>query len=180
MISVVVFGNKDDLRQSSAIERALSRFGDVEYDDGYTMRRTGENVCFIVHENSHLRRIDEKNTILIFKNNTLPSKKIIIGDRVTAIFDSSDMNAVNILSRQKLCGISCGMSPRDTLTLTSNSFDTAVVSVQREFTDFSGGTIETQELVIKLSKPEEPYTILSVCAVLLLTGCTPTDGGYLI
>ena len=64
--------------------------------------------------------------------------------------------------------LTCGMSPKDTLTLSSISDSSAVVSVQREIKDLNHQTIEPCEIKINYENRFSDYELLSACAVLLL------------
>ena len=64
------------------------------------------------------------------------------------------------------CAVTYGMSPRDTLTLSSFGPEGAVLAVQREVMTVSGAILERQELTIPGGK--DPERLLAVYGAMLL------------
>ena len=71
------------------------------------------------------------------------------------------------------CVVSYGMSPRDTLTLSSIGEEECVIAVQRRFPTVWGGTVERQELVVKRNGRTPEQVLVREGALLLLGAYGP-------
>lgn len=71
------------------------------------------------------------------------------------------------------CAVSYGLSPRDTITLSSLEEDRLSMAIQRELVTVDGSVVEQQEL--KLTRPPgaQPEIILAAAGALLLLGVPP-------
>ena len=70
--------------------------------------------------------------------------------------------------------VSYGMSPRDSLTLSSLEEDRVCVAVQRELIRPDGGVVERQELVLPRAGERSPALLLVRAGIRLLLG--PAEG----
>lgn len=71
------------------------------------------------------------------------------------------------------CLVTYGMSPKNTITLSSISEDVCVLALQREILTATGDILEQQE--IKINGGIRPDTLLAVAGALLLLGQKPPD-----
>lgn len=130
------------------------------------------------HTNHHLiiRNISfEDNTttlsgIVIFKNSFNQHYNIKIAENSICILEPSNKHAIKTLSSSKASVITCGTSPRDTLSLASLTPGKAVVSIQRNIIALNNKIIDSRDVVIKLLENYKTYSILSVCAFINLIG----------
>jgi len=60
------------------------------------------------------------------------------------------------------------MSSKSTLSIASISEESAVVSLQRELRSLSGQIIEPHDIKIKVTGRIEGYTVMVLCAILLM------------
>jgi hypothetical protein len=87
-----------------------------------------------------------------------------------AVVDSANVAALRQIGESSLPAITCGLSARDTLTLTSFSRDSAVLAVQRSITCFDGTVFEPQETPFFLADAIDSFVLMAAGAVFLLTG----------
>jgi hypothetical protein len=95
-----------------------------------------------------------------------------IKGNATIILDSREMGpCFSSAEEARLLPISCGRSSKDTLTLSSITSDSAVVSLQRPVVTQSGAVVEQADYPISIegSYSEDPFRLLAVTAVLILT-----------
>lgn len=77
------------------------------------------------------------------------------------------------VAQSGLPAITCGLSAKDTITLSSSTADSLLISLQRGITSFSGAPVEPVEIPLTLSCPRNPLLVLPVAAVLLLLDHLP-------
>lgn len=103
-----------------------------------------------------------------FKNQTFP--KGIIG-----ICEDTNINALELFKNSNTPIISCGMSGKNTITLSSLGDNTLLAALQRIITNVNNTEIEPCEFKIKLNKSYSPFAVMASVAVLLLKGITPKE-----
>ena len=73
--------------------------------------------------------------------------------------------------------ISYGLSPRDSLTLSSREGDTLWAALQRELVTVDGHVVERQEFPLRLEPGAEELPSLAAAGALLLLGVPPEELG---
>jgi hypothetical protein len=71
------------------------------------------------------------------------------------------------------CIVSYGMSPKNTITLSSIGEESCILALQRELITVRGDVLERQEIMIEGGK--KPDSLLAVAGTLLLLGLKPSD-----
>ena len=114
--------------------------------------------------------IQSQDTIIIFKD---PVKMDIedSGGRMTvAVVDSQNIKLGPIVASTGIPAITCGLSARDTITLSSIRTDSAVIDLQRSVTCFDNSIVEPQDIPVNLEKPVDSFALMAVASVCILTG----------
>lgn len=91
-------------------------------------------------------------------------------EHALAVVHSENREALAFAAAHHLKTLTCGLSVRDTLTLSSLTDECAMVCLQREIRPFGGGIIEPGEIPVRLYAPVGRGELLLVAAVLLLCG----------
>lgn len=73
------------------------------------------------------------------------------------------------------CIVSCGMSPRDSVSCSSISGNRASVSVMRELPVITGGRLDVQEICVPLRAPFSAELLAIAIAALLCAGHSPEE-----
>lgn len=73
--------------------------------------------------------------------------------------------------------ITCGLSPRDSLTLSSREGDTLWAALQRELVTVDGQVVERQEFPLRLEPGAGELPSLAAAGALLLLGVPPEELG---
>ncbi len=114
-----------------------------------------------------------KSGIAVFIDDTDRFDNQIFPDGITGVCEDSNLKALSIF---KSCGtpvISCGMSGKNTVTLSSLGSTSLLASLQRTVTDLCGNEVDPAEFKIKLTKQYSPFAVMASAAVLLLVGIKP-------
>ena len=170
MTTVVLCGEREDTGIRRVLVRALSRYGGVQWHDGRRLQASRPAPEFFLYETTHLPKAEQVEGILIFKNLFYLHEKEKAPVGFVPVLDAQNLAAASALRGTQAIGITCGASPRDTLSMASLRDDSAVVSLQRELRDLSGKIWEPHDRAIRLEAGAEMYPILAACAVLLLSG----------
>ena len=73
------------------------------------------------------------------------------------------------------CGVTCGMSARDSVSCSSISDSQAVVSVVRELPIVCGGRVDVQDVCVSLRAPAPADRLSMAVAALLCAGLAPEE-----
>ena len=172
MIPVFLLGEDHDATLRLPLCRILERHGGVLHICGaHAAQYAIGPARFLLYETSRLDSIQAEQAILIFKSRqAVQNSTLSLSDGVISILETENEAAARMLLHTGTTALTCGLTARDTLTLSSISDTTPVVTIQRAITAFDGRTLEPCEKRIALHAPLSGYELLSVCAVLLLTG----------
>ncbi len=88
----------------------------------------------------------------------------------SAVVSSENEAAVRLLSGADAQTVTCGLSGKDTVTITSFTGDTAMIALQRELVSCSGERVQPGEFPVRLRRIYDRYAIMSLAATRLLLG----------
>ncbi len=88
--------------------------------------------------------------------------------RCTAIVSAGNERAVRLLSALDAQTVTCGLSGKDTVTITSFTGDSAMLALQRSVCACSGELIQPFELPVRLGRVRDRYALMSLFAAKLL------------
>lgn len=101
---------------------------------------------------------------------TSPPEDILLPARCPAILSSENQAAVEFVRQRDLLPLDCGLSLRDTLTLSSRTSSSVMISLQRPVSRLDGVMLEPVEIPLSLTRKWSPYALLCCAGVLLLSG----------
>lgn len=170
MIPIMLAGGEDDSKMGSVLYERLKNHGDVMYiTDGTITRSKSGRQSFLIYELPAKSDISGlAGGIVIIKENAkhigqLPQHlQIIVGSDNYAALKSIPCGCKSI--------ITCGMSVRDTLSLSANIGGRASVSLQRRIRNIYGRWIDECELPTSGCGGMTDYQILALTAVKLICG----------
>lgn len=101
---------------------------------------------------------------------TAPPEDVPLPPRCPAILPSQNQAAVEYARETGLLPLDCGLSLRDTLTLSSRTDTSVMISLQRPVARLDGTLLEPVDIPLPLTRKWAPYSLLCCAGVLLLTG----------
>lgn len=116
-----------------------------------------------------------KKGIAVFCDNTERFAGQTFPQGIIGICEDTNTKALELFHKSRIPVISCGMSGKNTITLSSLGDDTLLATLQRSFTDNLGFEIEPAEFKIKLNKSYSSFSVMASVAVLLLNGIVPKE-----
>lgn len=87
-----------------------------------------------------------------------------------ALFSAQSGASARFVRREGLLPVDCGLSLRDTLTLSSVTESSAMISLQRPLERLDGGMVEPVEIPLTLTRRWSPFHLLCCGGALLLAG----------
>lgn len=97
-----------------------------------------------------------------------PPENIPLPPRCPAVLPSVNQPAVEFARRQGLLPLDCGLSLRDTLTLSSRTSGSVMIALQRPVKRLDGTVLDPVEIPLSLTRKWAPYPLLCCAGVLLL------------
>lgn len=166
---VILLSDRRNKCENEIIE-ILQKYGAQCISDKYIKDGESDFTILSFYKNSNIQ-INKGIAVFLdrgerFKNQILP-----LG--VIGICEDNNYSALDILKRNKVEVISCGMGNKNSITLSSIGSDNLFACLQRGFRNSSGEIIEQGEFKIKLSKSYHPFSVMASAAILLLEGKTP-------
>ena len=181
VVTVFVCGKASDDSIRQVLPGALAAYGDVQYFNGEEWIslpwKNSFHRQFFVCEWESLPRYQGPAGLLLLKNSFCPGPKDRLSPGLLPVFESHNQKALAFLHREGASAITCGMSPRDTLSLASVDYHSATVSIQRCIPLLDGTVLEPGDIPVELGKPYSPHQILAAVSVLLFCG-VPSKEGY--
>lgn len=148
----------------------------LEYHGGASCF-SNSNICdhytdkpkYAVLKTNKIKSLDVKSGVMVFnccEDESLPN--IINTNGLTCLVSSENSNAISKLASLSIPAIAFGMSPKDTITLSSIDHTDAVISVQREITLQSGNTLEPCEFIVNNVDDLNDDEVLMIGSILIL------------
>lgn len=159
MTEIIICGHDNEIL--NAIKRSLDKYCNYEI--------LHDNI--LVSAQSHFSEAVENNSVVVISNRF--HGKICNGNFI-AIFFSSDNHAVETLNGSGNIAISCGTSPKDTISAASIDDGKHLVSLQRTIRSIRNKIVEPRDFYVRSDCAL--YPSLAACAVLLLLGIIPEEG----
>lgn len=97
-----------------------------------------------------------------------PPERVSLPPGCPAVLPSENQAAVEFARRQGLLPLDCGLSLRDTLTLSSRTDSSVMIALQRPVKRLDGTVLDPVEIPLSLTRRWAPYPLLCRAGVLLL------------
>lgn len=168
MKTIIIFGDEEDRKIYTLLKKYF-------YNNCIAINRTelysADDPEYLIVEKSSLFDICLKNAIIIFKNNCNIKNINNVPDKFTAVFDSKNKEVKNFLLGRNIHTVSCGLSTSDTLNISGVELG-AAVSLQRELPTLNDEINFPQDIVVKNIGKLDKFSIMCICAVILLSDKT--------
>ena len=166
---VILFSGRKSTVEKEIIE-ILSGYG-ADYISDKAVSSVGGQ--FTVISEYKKTDIKLKSGIAVFIDDTDRFNNQIFPDGIIGICEDNNTAALKAFKDSETPVISCGMSAKNTVTLSSFGDASLLASLQRTLTDFKGNEIDPAEFRIKLTKKYSPFAVMASAAVLLIIGIKP-------
>ena len=170
MIPIILAGDENDYTMGGILYERLGKHADVLYiANGVIKHSKNGRQSFVIYElPEHSDISGLASGVVIIKENA--NRLGLLPENLPIIVGSDNCAALKHIP----CGcksiITCGMSVRDTLSLSANVGGRASVSLQRRIRNIYGRWIGECELPLKCCEGLTDYQILVLTAVLLISG----------
>ena len=173
MISVIMAASDKDISFRRDMCRTLDESFSTLYTAKSRLEAMGDGTQLLLTDCRTFESIFTDAALLIFKDTGGFSPESIMAKSIIAVVDSGNPEIMAFVSGTKFPAVTCGLSPRDTITLSSINVDSAVVNLQRTLTCLDGSFVEPQEIPVTLKRPIDSFTLMAAAAVFILSGNTP-------
>lgn len=170
MVSVAIIGPAQDKRIFSLLHRVLGQEGRILALSPRGLSADAGTPDFLIWDTSRPGGIEAPGGLIIFKEKATDFEGMLPPVCGMAVVGSDNPAAIEFLAASKQPAITCGLSPRDTITLSSMTDGSVMVAIQRSIPAFDGTAIEPVELPVRLSAPADSYSILCAAATLAYSG----------
>lgn len=176
LIDIFLCGDPNDTSVSSVLVPALSRCGGVRFQSAERIYGMGETPDFLIYDCVKIPKIELKNGIVIFKNSFCSQGSARLPSGFLCVLETKNTRAAQFLEGTDAAVVTCGTGPRDTLSVAGLEGASATLSLQRNLEPLCGGVLEPHDFTVKLMAKRSPHQILSVCAILLISGADSSKG----
>lgn len=168
MVSIVVLSGEATLR---LLYRTLSRFCEVLCITGREILLPDMLPDILLGEAAYPLE-SERETVYVLGARPPQAEweDFTPGPRAVAVIHSHNAEGLAFAARHQLKTLTCGLSSRDTLTLSSMAGESAGICLQREIATLGGGRVEPADFFVRLRGQTERFELLTLAAVLLLCG----------
>lgn len=173
---ITVCGDKDR-RLTRSIIGCCEQYGGAVLYGCDELKKSKIDCRFLICEVSELSSVTHSDSVLVLADQYKHKDSDKLCCSPSVVFSSSNTDAVNALKGSVSMAVSCGTSPKDTLSAASIFKDDKItVSLQRTIKTLENNIIEPQDFLV-CRKNNVLYSTLACSAVLLLSGI-PFESGY--
>lgn len=171
MTKVLLLGDRKDKKLAAFLLKYLSKFFHVcFYHDSDLIEDFGKGRDLLVIQTNSVHRAFSENTIVVL----LPSARMEFLSSATKsvlfVVRSTMGEQLKYLAQKDLSAITCGLSGKDTITVSSHFENRMTIALQRELKTVEKTVVEPLELPFQLSEKVDWYHVMTLAALLLLTG----------
>ena len=178
-MTIIIYGDEKEKNLSNVIVKVLKKYGGVQFycKNKLICSKDINNPKFLVYELNELPEVLNVSGLIIFKDSFKKLNLSNLSSNLFPIFDTQNLEAADCLKDTNKIVLTCGLSSKNTLNISSISSTDAVLSLQR-YVQTKNKLIEPHEIKINLTMPIKPQDILILCAILLLSD-VPSENGYI-
>lgn len=177
MTDILLCGKRSDHSLAKVLLPALARYGEVSYYHPELFQKGGKGKeKFLICDCEHIPQLQAEKGILLFKNSFEAEEKLRIPPGFLCVLEPQNIKAAALLQEAGTAAMTCGMSAKDTLSISSLDYGSAAMSLQRSVPTLTGEIVEPGDITVEVGAALSPRQILSICMVLLLSGVDASNG----
>lgn len=166
---VILLSDRRNKCEAEIIE-ILKKYGARCISDKYVIDgKTGLTILSLYKKSD----IQINKGVVVFLDNSARFEKQKLPVGIVGICEENNQSALNVLKRNKIEAVCCGMGSKNSITLSSIGSDQLFTCLQRGLQNSNGEIIEQGEFKIKLTKNYKPFSVMASTAILLLEGIIP-------
>lgn len=178
MLPIVLLSQNPD-KMAKRFYAAISRYAKTTvFSPGY-VALCEDTAQFAIIGTRQMESYDAPFGVLVIHDPPAAAKHLSLSESIVPIIISDNRRARKLLRDCSNPTVCCGMSRRDTLTLSSIKNDSALVCVQRSI-ELPEAELDEGEIGVDLSSPCDTDTIMLLTAALLVGGVQPPDSRFVI
>lgn len=171
MTKVILFGERKDRRLAEFLLRNLSKFFHVcFYHNSDSLVEFGEGEELLVIKTDSVYRAFSKDTIILLLPSAHPEMLETITGSVFFVVRSSMHAQLRKLAQKGISAVTCGLSGKDTVTVSSYFENNITIALQRELRTVNGELIEPMEFLFQTQGKTDQNDVMMLASLLLLTG----------
>jgi hypothetical protein len=177
LLCVVVAAKKEEDSFWSAMAGLLEeRFRVLRAFAGVLEAKGGESDLLLADMN--YRTVWADQVVFVYRDYESVNPVLPTNTNAIAIVDSSKEDLLTYVATTGLPAITCGLSAKDTVTLSSIRTDSAVINLQRAITCFDGSLAEPQEIPVSRREDADSFALMAASAICLLAGKSPEKNSH--
>lgn len=165
LVEVLVFNQKGN-KFGANIFKLISKKVSCIYVSEKTIKKRGKYPKILLIESEKFKNIQTKDFIVVLGKITGFENIDWLNNAHSIIVDKNNKENLELVKDLNSQVLVCGMSVRDTVTVTSNTLDNATVSLNRNIKGIYS-TIEEREIL--LDKNENNFELMAAGTILMLT-----------
>ena len=173
---VLLCGDAADPSIADALIPALTYYGGLCYAGKDAVTDCKGPADYFLYESVEVPKIGMEKGILILKNRLGETMPAQVPEGFVCVIGSRNAQAADMLRGSRAAVVTCGTGPKDTLSLAGLDGAAACVSLQRNIVTLNGKLLEPHDFSVTLTRQRSPEQILTVGAVLLLSGVNSEKG----
>ena len=168
---VILLSDRKSKVESEIIE-ILTKYGGQHISDKFIGNDSGKFTILSIYKKSKIK-LSKGIAVFLDRGKRFEGQSLPLG--VIAICEDENRTALEIAKQNHIAVISCGLSSKNSVTLSSMGNDQLFTSLQRSIQKPNGEFVEPCEIKIKLSKSYLPFSVMASTAILLLMNITPLE-----
>lgn len=170
MLSIIISARKKDKPFWMSFDMLLDKNFSAIRAYGQRLKSDCSNPEMIITDTDGFDTIQSDNTIIIFKDMVDINIEPVKGHRAVAVLDSCNEKLIPLVASTGLPAVTCGLSARDTITLSSIGSESAVIDLQRSINCFNGSIAEPQEIPVYLGASVDSFALMAAASIYILSG----------
>ncbi len=168
---VILFSDRNS-KCEAEIKEILTKHGGQFISDKFIGDGNKDFTILSVYKNSNL---EIEKGIAVFLDYKERFKSQVLPKGIIGICENENRTALEIFKRNKIAVICCGLSNKNSITLSSIGNEQLFASLQRSVQNLNGEIIDPCEIKIKLTRDYLPFSVMASAAILILKGIVPKE-----
>ena len=168
---VLLLSDRKNKCENEIIE-ILSKYGAQHISDKFIGNDSGKFTILSLYKKS---TVNLARGIAVFLDSGERFKEQELPVGIIGICEEQNKTALEIFKKNAIAVISCGLSSKNSITLSSMGDEQLFACLQRSIRNNNGEIIDPCEIKIKLTKNYQPFSVMASTAILLLTDISPKE-----